>query len=252
MYIIRRWWDKNRWQMIAVSLALAAAWLIRQTQGAVVSELINTISRPFQSYPAQLEQLSDARTLELRSRLVELESQNQQLKKLLNYRTAAKNPQMLLTPVIGRSADAWWQQVTLGRGAQSGIEVGFVVTTPGGLVGRIIGVTSNTSRVLLISDSSSQVGVTVSRSRYTGFLQGRSSTHAVMQFFEKVPDVRPGDFVSTSAYSQIFPAGIPVGRVETVNLQKSPAPEATIVLTSTLNSLEWVFVHPKASKNVEE
>lgn len=251
MYIIRRWWDKNRWRVIAVSLALVAAWLIRQTQGAVISELINTISRPFQSHPTQLE-LSNARTLELRSRLVELESQNQQLKKLLDYRTAAKNPQMILTPVIGRSADAWWQQVTLGRGAQSGIEVGFVVTAPGGLVGRIINVTANTSRVLLISDSSSQVGVTVSRSRYTGFLQGRSSTHAVMQFFEKVPDVRPGDFVATSAYSQIFPAGIPVGRVETVNLQKSPAPEATIALTSPLSSLEWVFVHPKASKKVEE
>lgn len=250
MYIIRRWWDKNRWSAIAICLALAAAWLIRQTQGAAISELINTISRPFQSHPTQLE-LSDARTLELKARLVELESQNQQLKKLLNYRTAANNPQMILTPVIGRSADAWWQQVTLGRGAQSGIEVGFVVTAPGGLVGRIISVTANTSRVLLISDSSSQVGVTVSRSRYTGFLRGRSSTHAVMQFFEKVPDVRPGDFVSTSAYSQIFPAGIPVGRVETVNLQKSPAPEATIVLTSPLNSLEWVFVHP-TSKKVEE
>lgn len=252
MYIIRRWWDKNRWSAIAVILALAAAWLIRQTQGAAVSELINTISRPFQSHPMQLERLSDARTLELRSRLVELESQNQQLKKLLDYRMSAKNPQMILAPVIGRSADAWWQQVTLGRGNRAGIEVGFVVTAPGGLVGRIVGVTANTSRVLLISDRTSQVGVTIGRSRYTGFLQGQSSTHAVMQFFEKVPDVRPGDFVSTSPYSQIFPAGIPVGRVETVNLQKSPAPEAKIALTSPLNSLEWVFVHPKVSKEGEE
>lgn len=251
MYIIRRWWDKNRWSAIAVSLALAAAWIIRQTQGAAVFELINTISRPFQSHPTQDEQLSDARTLELKSRLVELESQNQQLKKLLNYRTTAKNPQMILAPVIGRSADAWWQQVTLGRGANAGIEVGFVVTAPGGLVGRIVSVTANTSRVLLVSDRTSQVGVTISRSRYTGFLQGQSSTRAVMQFFEKVPDVRPGDFVATSPYSQIFPSGIAVGKVESVNLQKSPAPEATIVLTSPLNSLEWVFVHPKATKTEE-
>lgn len=252
MYIIRRWWDKNRWQTIAVVLALAAAWFIRQTQGAAVVELINAVSKPFQAHPTQLERLSDARTLELQAQLVELESQNQQLKKLLDYRTTAKNPQMILAPVIGRSADAWWQQVTLGRGARSKIEVGFVVTAPGGLVGRISSVTENTSRVLLISDRSSQVGVTVSRSRYNGFLQGRSSTDAVMQFFEKVPNVRPGDFVSTSPYSQIFPAGIPVGRVETVNLQKSPAPEAKIALTAPLNSLEWVFVHPRASNKGEE
>lgn len=246
MYIIRRWWDKNRWSAIAVILALAAAWIIRQTQGAAVSELIHTISRPFQSHPPQDERLSDARTLELRAQIAELESQNQQLKKLLNYRTTAKNPQMLLAPVIGRSADAWWQQITLGRGSNSGIKVGFVVTAPGGLVGRIVSVTANTSRVLLISDRTSQVGVTISRSRYTGFLRGQSSTRAVMQFFEKVPDVRQGDFIATSPYSQIFPSGIPVGRVESINLQKSPAPEAIIALTSPLNSLEWVFVQPKA------
>ncbi len=244
---MRRWWDKNRWQLIGTCLALGCAWLIRQTQGSVISELTSIISRPFQD-PTQVERLNNARIVELLGRLVEQERQNQQLKDLLDYRAAQKNRPMIVAPVIGRSADLWWQQITLGRGSNEGIEVNFVVTAPGGLVGRVIGVTPNTSRVLLVSDITSQVGVTVSRSRYTGLLKGQSSTRAVMQFFDKVPDVRPGDFVATSPYSQIFPAGIPVGRVEKIDLTKSPAPEAAIALTSPLNYLEWVFVYTNAER----
>ncbi len=247
MYAMRRWWDKNRWQLIGTCLALGCAWLIRQTQGSAISELTSIISRPFQD-PTQVERLNNARIVELLGRLVEQERQNQQLKDLLDYRAAQKNRPMIVAPVIGRSADLWWQQITLGRGSNEGIEVNFVVTAPGGLVGRVIGVTPNTSRVLLVSDVTSQVGVTVSRSRYTGLLKGQSSTRAVMQFFDKVPDVRPGDFVATSPYSQIFPAGIPVGRVEKIDLTKSPAPEATIALTSPLNYLEWVFVYTNAER----
>jgi len=80
-----------------------------------------------------------------------LRSQNQKLKELLGY-TAPQTPQGIAAPVVGRSADHWWQQVTLGRGTQAGIQVGLIVTAPGGLVGRVISVTPNTSRVLLISD----------------------------------------------------------------------------------------------------
>jgi rod shape-determining protein MreC len=77
-----------------------------------------------------------------------------------------------------------------------------------------------------------------------GLIKGRGSQIAVMEFFEKVPDIRPGDTVSTSAVSQLFPAGLPIGRVQSVNLQKGPAPEATIIITAPIDSLEWALVHP--------
>jgi len=231
-------------QILLVSLALIAAWAIRQTQGAAIFEMYQVITRPFQSEPTQAERLGNARMLELQARVVELESQNQKLKELLDYAPPAEKRRGIAAPVVGRSADHWWQQVTLGRGSQVGIQVGFIVTAPGGLVGRVIGVTPNTSRVLLISDPSSQIGATISRSRYVGFLQGQSGSYAVMQFFDKVPDVRRGDAVSTSPYSQIFPSGLPVGRVESVNMNKSPAPEAVIALSAPIPYLEWVVVYP--------
>jgi rod shape-determining protein MreC len=244
MFILRRWWDRNGVAIVLGGLTLSAAWLVRQSQGTALFEAYQLMTRPFQSGPTQEERLTDARVLELKQQLVELESQNQKLKELLDYGKTQKQ-QGIVAPVVGRSADHWWQQVTLGRGSQEGIKVGFVVMGPGGLVGRVISVTPNSSRVLLISDATSKVGAVISRSRSMGFMRGQGSNRAVLQFFDKVPDVRRGDVVSTSPVSELFPSGLPLGRVESVNLDKSPAPEAVIELTAPISYLEWVIVYPE-------
>lgn len=244
MFILRRWWDRHGIAIVLGGLTLSAAWLVRQTQGAALFEAYQLMTRPFQLSPTPEERLTNARVLELQERLVELESQNQKLKELLDYAKTQKQ-QGIVSPVIGRSADHWWQQVTLGRGSGDGIKVGFIVMGPGGLVGRVVSVTPNSSRVLLISDATSHVGAVVSRSRSMGFLRGQGSNRAVLQFFDKVPDVRRGDVVSTSPVSKLFRSGLPLGRVESVNLDKSPAPEAVIELTAPVSYLEWVVVYPE-------
>ena len=243
---MRRWWDKHGVAIVLGGLTLSTAWFIRQTQGAALFEAYQLLARPFQSSPTQEERLINARVLELQQRLAELESQNQTLKELLDFSKTQKQ-QGISAPIVGRSADHWWQQVTLGRGSQAGITVNFVVMAPGGLVGRVVNVTPNTSRVLLITDATSQVGAVVSRSRRMGFIRGQGSNRAVMQFFDKVPEARRGDVVSTSPVSKLFPPGLPLGRVESVNIHKSPAPEAIISLTAPFDSLEWVMVYPQST-----
>ncbi|PSN77505.1 rod shape-determining protein MreC, partial [filamentous cyanobacterium CCP4] len=146
--------------------------------------------------------------------------------------------------VIGRAADHWWQQVVLNRGSRQGVAVGHVVTGPGGLIGRVIAVSPSTSRVLLISDPTSRVGAKVSRSRAMGVVRGQSNNRVVIEFFEKLPDVKTGDVIVTSSYSRLFPQDIPIGRIESIDLTKSPAPEAVIQLSSPLPILEWAMVHP--------
>ncbi|MEW6491037.1 MAG: rod shape-determining protein MreC [Cyanobacteriota bacterium] len=242
MFIMRRWWDRHGVAIVLGGLTLSAAWLVRETQGAALFETYQLMTRPFQVGATKEERLTDARVMELEERLVELESQNQKLKDLLDY-TKTQKQQGIVAPIVGRSADHWWQQVTLGRGSNDGIKVGYIVMAPGGLVGRIVSVTSNSSRVLLISDATSRVGAVVSRSRSMGFIRGQGSNRAVLQFFDKVPDVRRGDAVSTSPVSKLFPPGLPLGRVESVNLDKSPAPEAIIELTAPVPYLEWVLVY---------
>ncbi len=251
MYAIRRWWDRNSIRFGLIGLALGSAWLIRQTQGSLVYEVYRGLASPFVNEAAQPVAPKDARTLELEQRVAELQSQNRQLQGLLDYVEKAPS-QGLVAPVIGRSADHWWQQITLGRGRQDGIQVGAIVSGEGGIVGRVVQVTPNTSRVLLISDPTSQLGVTISRSRNMGYIRGQAANRVVMEFFDKVPDVRPGDVVSTSSYSQLFPAGLPVGIVESVNLNKSPAPEAVVELSAPISRLEWVIVSPNPKAAAQE
>ena len=150
---------------------------------------------------------------------------------------------------MGRSADHWWQQVTLNRGSNAGIQEGFVVKAEGGLVGLVESVTPNTSRVLLISDLKSQVGVTISRTSAKGVLRGDSSAEAVLEFYEKVPNVKVGDLVSTSTYSQKFPSGLAVGRIKSLDLKKLPASVAKVELFPPIRSLDWVGVYPKPTNN---
>lgn len=243
MYELRRWWDRFGIPFTLATLGLGTALLIRQTQAGFVMETYQWLTRPFRAKTLTPEQLANTQNTELRQRLVELESKNQKLEELLGLARSQK-VKGVPAAVIGRSADHWWQQVTLGRGSNAGVKEGAIVMSPGGLVGRVTQTTPGTSRVLLLSDPSSRVGVMISRSRFMGYLRGKTGNRAVMEFFEKVPDVRKDDIVTTSSFSQLFPAGIPVGRVESVDLTKSPAPEATIELTAPINYLEWAIIYP--------
>lgn len=245
----RRWWDL-RLQIALLGLAVTAAWGVRQTQGAALFEVYNWVSRPFHANGSGQEQLILARTQELQAQVSELEMQNQKLKELLGY-VSAKKTKGIVAPVIGRSADHWWQQVTLGRGSNDGIKADFTVMGPGGLVGRVVSVTPNTSLVLLISDATSQLGVGITRTRHMGFMRGKGKNQAVMEFFDNVPNVKAGDVVATSSFSQLFPAGLPVGKVLSVDMNKTPAPEAVVEFSAPINSLEWAVVYPH-NKQAEE
>lgn len=243
MFTLRHWWVSHRLQIILTSLALGSAAFLRQTEGAVLYEAYRLVTFPFQPNLERKAALENAQVQELQQRLTELESQNQQLRSLVGYVAETKKSQ-ITAPVVGRSADHWWQHLILGRGTQGGVQPGSIVMAPGGVVGRVISATPNTSRVLLLSDPSSRVGATVSRSRNMGYVRGQTSNRAVMEFFDKLPDVRQGDVITTSSLSKLFPAGLPIGRVQSVNLNKSPAPEAIIELSTPISFLEWAVVYP--------
>jgi len=247
MFTLRRWWEQHGSKMLMLVITLITVWGLRQTQGSFVLELYQMIANPLNTLSPQEDRLINARVLELQQKLLETEKQNQQLQSLLGYSKELPTKEGVVAPVIGRGADHWWQVVTLGRGSNQGIKPNGVVLGFGGLVGRVFSVTPNTSKVLLISDPSSRVGVLITRTRHMGILKGQGSNQTVIQFFDKLPDVKPGDVVVTSNVSQLFNPGTPVGRVRSVNLDKTPAPEAIIEITAPINALEWVIVLPEAT-----
>lgn len=256
MFTARRWWEHKGLHIGILSLIVGGAWILRQTQGALLLEIYQGVTSQFQILQPGTnpeERLKDARVLELEAQITELENQNKKLQQLLGY--VEKEP-ISLRPiparVVGRSADNWWQQVILNRGSLAGIQEGFVVKAEGGLVGLVESVTPNTSRVLLISDLKSKVGVNISRTGAKGVLRGDASAEAVLEFYEKVPNVKPGDVVVTSTYSQKFPSGWPIGRIKSLDLKKLPASVAKVELFPSIRSLDWVTVYPKPENQQQE
>lgn len=251
----RTWWGRYGSQLALLTLAVLTALWVRQTQGAALFEVYYWITRPFQVETE--EQWQEQRQVEslnptiqkLEARVQELEQENQRLREMMDYVSSKPNIKGVVAPVIARSADHWWQQVTLGRGSQAGIRENALVMGPGGLVGRIISVTTHTSKVLLVSDPSSRIGAAVARSRQMGYLQGQENNQGVLAFFNTVPDVKSGDVVTTSVFSQILPPGWPVGKVVSVDVNKATGPEATIEFFAPLDTLEWVVVYPNEKQS---
>ncbi|GAB4535689.1 MAG: rod shape-determining protein MreC [Pleurocapsa sp.] len=240
-----RWWDKHRLQTILTALGLGTTYLIRQTQGALLSEIYYFLVNPFQSQQQLLleDKLTNARILELEERVSELEQQNRQFKQLLGLTESSKG-KAIAAPIIGRSAARWWHQITLGKGSNDGIKPGFVVMGIGGVVGRVTEVTPHTSQVLLISDGVSRIGAILSRNRHMGYIQGKNSQTVVMHFFAKTADVQPGDEIAISPLSSLYPPGLPLGKVKSVKSNTGFAPEAEVELSAPIELLEWVTVQP--------
>lgn len=238
-----RWWDQNRSALLLALLVLGIAVLVKVTHGAGLLDLRRSIAGPFQSDGSKQQVLIDAQTQALQTQVQELEGQNQALRALLNL-SPLPGYRKVAAPVVARSGDSWWQQLTLGKGSVDGIQVDAVVVAPGGLVGRVMSVSPTTCRVLLVSDPTSKIGVTVSRSRQEGILSGRLNRYGVVEFenFEKTINIKLNDAVVTSTLSSRFPPGIAIGRVSELHLDRRPIPQAVVEFTVPIETVEWVNV----------
>jgi len=242
-----RWWDRYGFRAILVVVALTIALWVKQTQGAIISEVYYYAVSPFQSQ-AQLtleDRLTNARILELEQSVTELSQQNQQLKQLLNY-SSTQPETTIAAPIIARNRDRWWNRVTLGKGSQDGVRAGYTVMGIGGLVGRITHVTPHTSKVLLVSDNTSRVGAILSRTRQFGYIKGKGSSTVTMHLFEQIIDIKPGDEIATSSLSKLFPPGLPLGKVSST--KKNKGIEIEVELNASIDVLEWVTIQPFQSK----
>lgn len=253
--MLNQWWNQYWTRFLLVGAVMGVAWGLSQTQGAVLEEMYFYLTRPLQFRTRRPpDWLSSARVLELQERLLEAETQNARLQDLLTTVEAREKKGEILipAPIIGRSADQWWQQIRLGRGQRHGIDRGAAVTAAGGLVGYVVQSTPNTSKVLLISDPSSSVGAMVVRNRSQGYIRGKATDQVEMSFFDKDPGVKVGDVIVTSASSTLFLPGIPIGTIKEVQPNASPVPKAIIQLNAPVGRLEWVTVSPPRSFSSSE
>ncbi|MEM6275473.1 MAG: rod shape-determining protein MreC [Pseudomonadota bacterium] len=115
--------------------------------------------------------------------------------------------------VLADSGSPFRQSVLINVGDRDGILDGWATMDGLGLVGRISGVGTTTSRVILLTDASSRVPVTIQPAGVRAILAGDNSARPLLDLVENVDALRPGDRVFSSGDGQVFPADVLVGEV---------------------------------------
>jgi rod shape-determining protein MreC len=118
--------------------------------------------------------------------------------------------------VVGEDSSPWFRTVTIDRGEADGIREGMPVVASAGVVGRIVKVAQNSSRVLLLTDHASGIAAVVQRSRARGVVIGKGGSICSLEFSQRGEDVRTGDTVLTSGIGGVFPKGLPIGEITMV------------------------------------
>ncbi len=149
-------------------------------------------------------------------RMVQDASQAQRLQALLRFKEQFVS-ETVAAQVIGTSGSEQSRLLFIDKGSADGIKVDMAVVSPTGAVGKIVRVFPGTAQVLEINDQTSGVGAILEKSRLQGILKGTPSGDAMLHYVMADEKVEPGEQVLTSGGDRIFPKGLPIGTVISVN-----------------------------------
>jgi rod shape-determining protein MreC len=147
--------------------------------------------------------------------------------------------------VIGTSGSEQSRILYLDKGSKDGIKPDMAVITPTGIVGKVVQVFPDSSQVLPINDQFSGVGAALKSSRLQGILKGAPNGATTLQYVMSDEKVEPGEEVITSGGDRIFPKGLPVGKVVSVEPGKDLFLNIRVVPAARLDQVEEVLVVTK-------
>jgi rod shape-determining protein MreC len=150
-------------------------------------------------------------------RVSEVDEENRRLRRLLQLKEALPL-ETISGEIIGREWGGWVRSLTVNRGRSSRVMRLTAVIGPDGLIGRIVDVRGGSSVVQVLTDPASTVGAHVVRTRTPGIIEGEP--RGTIRFKYMARDgagMQVGDLVVTSALGGLFPRGIPIGRVRSID-----------------------------------
>lgn len=256
---------------LSLSLILVAASQLFGGLMGPVSELFQTVSRPFREATLFLDQNAShwygqatryesvlAENQALREELAKLQAElregqrsareNVLLRELLELRQARQDLHFESARILSPSADNWSGTLTIDKGSRQGVALRqCVVDATGALVGTIGEVGSNHALVCLLTDASFEMGGEVVSTGEAGLLTGTFSPAGegclLLTQLAKNTAVAPGDEITTLSAQGMYPSGLLVGTVSRVEDDPSGLTRTAWVTPSVSpDSLRQVFV----------
>ena len=172
----------------------------------------------------------------------ELSQENARLKNLLSFKQ--RSPvKFIAARVVARAPDNWSSSLLVDKGRHSGIRNGLVAINYQGLVGKVVEVADNTSKIVLVNDPGLGISGIVQRSRQEGLVNGTLGGNLIMRYLPEDADVSVGDTVVTSELSQSYPKGLVIGKVTSLGNEFSGLNRyAVISPAAELSNIEELLV----------
>lgn len=154
---------------------------------------------------------------QLATHAAQLATENEQLRRLLNVSDTVTQ-QAIAVQVLYEPSNAFSQHLVFNKGSSSGIRPGMPVIDEGGVVGQVVRVTPFTSEAALLTDDKVSIPVQVLRNglRLIAF-GGHPGGKVEIRYLNENVDINAGDTLVTSGIGGLFPAGLPVARVDSVD-----------------------------------
>jgi rod shape-determining protein MreC len=167
--------------------------------------------------------------------------ENERLEKLLNLKERSYSG--VAANVVARDLSNWNAAILIDKGKRQGITIGMAVVDASGVVGKVIEVVGDRSKVILVSDPNFSVAAMVKRSREVGLVSGTLTGQSRMRYLSSGADVQVGDEVISSKLSSSFPEGLLIGTVVAIeNPTGSSFPTCLIKPSAPLSQIEEVIV----------
>lgn len=141
---------------------------------------------------------------------IALRDTNERYRTVLGLKTDPPIP-MATARIVTDSRGPFANSRLANAGSEKGIEPGNPVMSENGLVGRIVGVTTGVSRVLLLTDAASRTPVMIDRTNARAILTGDGGPNPKLEYLRGQDPVKTGDRILTSGDGGVFPRGLPVG-----------------------------------------
>jgi len=201
-------------QWLVLQPALALRWLDEYTESR------DTAQQRAQAAQAQLlVQSQRAQQAE------QLRLENAQLRRLLELREQTPT-ESVAALVLYEALDPFSRKLVIDKGLLQGVAAGSPVIDAQGVVGQVTRVYPLLSEVTLIVAPEHAIPVLNTRNGVRSLAFGSAASGATaleLRFLASNVDVQEGDLLTTSGVDGVYPPGVPVARVETVERQADAA-----------------------------
>lgn len=187
-----------------------------------------------------------------------LSNENARLREMLNFKDQKDEYEYIGCDIIGKSGDNWLDGFIINRGSDDGIKRKMVVVTGRGLVGQVTSVGDNWSIVqTLVNENIAVAGMVNSTRENDGVIKGYRDYNdkllAKLYYLPLDSKAKEGDIVLTSGLGGLYPKGIMIGTIISIEEDKGKLIKNALVEPSVdFNKLEEMFVVvPKNQREVK-